>query len=158
MSVIRFANGARFQVADEASVSSFKVMNETADFSALEAALTNPVALKKVELIDDNNEVTDTLVNAVVTSDLFDVSEHHETENDTVIPAVDPVYDDNTGELIEEGKPEEVIPGEDKLVGYYAAVTLRTKTQTELRLDALEASQDIQDGAIADLADVIAEL
>ena len=34
-------------------------------------------------------------------------------------------------------------------------ISLREKTDIEKRLDALEESQDIQDGAIADLADVI---
>ena len=34
-------------------------------------------------------------------------------------------------------------------------ISLREKTDVEKRLDALEESQDIQDGAIADLADVI---
>lgn len=34
-------------------------------------------------------------------------------------------------------------------------ISLREKTDIEKRLDALEESQDIQDGAIADLAEVI---
>jgi hypothetical protein len=34
-------------------------------------------------------------------------------------------------------------------------ISLREKTNIEKRLDALEESQDIQDGAIADLAEVI---
>lgn len=34
-------------------------------------------------------------------------------------------------------------------------ISIREKTSIEKRLDALEESQDIQDGAIADLADVI---
>lgn len=57
----------------------------------------------------------------------------------------------------------EVIPiyGDEEAVGYELHVHLREKTQMEIvteRLDALEESQNLQDGAIDDLGEAVSGL
>lgn len=42
--------------------------------------------------------------------------------------------------------------------GVLVTISLREKTALELRVDALEDSQALQDGAIEDIADVVSEL
>ena len=85
-------------------------------------------------------------------------------EEEVEVPVVDengdPVMEDYQVEvevpvLDENGDPTYTTP---EFIDYTALVQLRAKSETELRIEALEASQEIQDGAITDLADVIAEL
>lgn len=117
MNRIQLANGHRYDLADDASLSEITIVN--ADLSALHADIMDGSNFKTVTFLVYDPETEQESVSGVYTDMIL----------------ADPAYHVNEDESV--------------------TISLREKTDIEKRLDALEESQDIQDGAIADLADVI---
>ena len=69
------------------------------------------------------------------------VVSHYENITKTVEPSRVNTYDD-----------------EEQLVSVTVTISLREKTELEMRLDAIEASQSIQDGAIEDIGEAISDI
>lgn len=66
------------------------------------------------------------------------------------------------GEGLNRGNYTDLVlqPGswEEKADGLYITISLREKTEVEKRLDAVESSQETQDGAISDLGETVGKL